>query len=223
MIITEERFVFSAWTASPFVISLPHDGLHGNELDGIFEPRTWGIAGKEFWLSAIANDVNRGEPVASIVRGLLPRKLCDYNRPLEGEDRAVADERLIPHYSYYHHTLRGTLNIAAEVRNPAILIDLHGFMRKEPAEPDLVIGTCSGETVRDGLDERVREFLTAQGFRTHIAPVGERFSGGFTVQTYGGKNGVSAIQIEVASDVRNDMGSGKKLATALRALLVSGI
>src|SRR3989344_6303565 len=102
MFADQRDFVLSiSVTGSPIVFSIPHEGLSSSNLDAYFEPRKHGFYGGEKHLSAIVADVNRAEPVASVVRGLLPRRLCDYNRLTHEphKDHAVYDKRLLKYYN----------------------------------------------------------------------------------------------------------------------------
>lgn len=153
--------------------------------------------GRERHVSTIANDVNRYAPVASIVRGLLPRVVCDYNRPEEGvEDVAYADEGVGIYYRAYHERISSLLQRACAQYGKARLIDLRGYTGPTAG---LVLGSRNSSTCRDGYDRRALEFLENyedRGVYAHIARVGERFSGGYTVARHASEK-VSALQIEI--------------------------
>ncbi len=145
------------------------------------------------------------------------RRFIDANR-----SRACAYEVFAAqqYYDEYHDTLRNFVNeIRAENRGLGLLFDIHGT-RVIAADPaDLYLGTDNGKTVARWLqvDPRalwrrrsLRGFLEAAG---HVVspkgpgiPETPAVDGGHTVRTYGSSNedGLDAIQIEIASTLRDD-------------------
>lgn len=224
MKITQENFVLSVETISPVVISIPHDGLQKEGLLSAFKQRAKGVMGREQHVSTIANDVNRYAPVASIVRGLLPRAVCDYNRPEEGvEDVAYVDEGVGMYYRAYHEQIASLLQRARAQYGKARLIDLHGYTGPTAG---LVLGSRNGSTCRDGYDRRALEFLENYehcGVFAHIARVGERFSGGHTVARHASEK-VSALQIEIDSWYRdNDAQERGRVLSAILSQLIEEV
>lgn len=225
MEISQTDFVLSISTDSPAVISIPHEGLYGGDVDAYYTPRPFGLSGREQYLCAIAGDANRGSPVASLVRGLLPRSLCDYNRPTcsKAQDHAVFDGMLVRYYEHYHNTIALLLIAAHERHGSAFLLDLHGFCpERSDLRYDLVLGSCNGTTAPGGLGSKALEHFSRLGYAAKLARVGEKFSGGYTVAAHA-RAGISALQLEVSKRFRreNSMSEGRKLSHALRTLILS--
>ncbi len=166
MMVTQFEFVLCLATNSPVVISIPHEGFYQGDLEPYFYPRKHGVRGREQYLCAIASDANRKIPVASIVRGLLPRSLCDYNRPIHAapKNRAVADKKLVTFYESYHTCVWELLDQAARRYGKCYHLDLHGFdPERSGLAYDLVLGSHNGRTTLREIDEKALYFLKMRG------------------------------------------------------------
>jgi N-formylglutamate amidohydrolase len=163
-------------------------------------------------------DVFGEEPYVVIAE--FHRKFIDANRPDRPQNCAYEDPAAQPFYDEYHNTLREFVNeIRAEHGGLGLLFDIHGTQVIDTDPADLYLGTDNGNSVARLLDvdehalfrrQSLRGFLEAAG---HVVspkepgiPENPAVDGGHTVRTYGSSNvdGLDAIQIEIASTLRND-------------------
>lgn len=215
----------------PVTISVPHNGLRLETL-GRRLPRRSGITARgdgATW--AIARDVAAMANVA-VVRGLLPRICCDYNRDepepnqsmQDPAERAFDDWSVSPWWRAYHGQVTASL-LAARARGlQPLLIDMHGFSaQRAPREfqnYDIILGTGNRTTVAADEDLFLGEFLANRGYKVfvpRIHPVvcqGDHLNGRYTVRSVFRQLGVSAIQFEIERRFRvNGAGViGRKLA-----------
>lgn len=225
MMVTQFEFVLCLATNSPVVISIPHEGFYQGDLEPYFYPRKHGVRGREQYLCAIASDANRKIPVASIVRGLLPRSLCDYNRPIHAapKNRAVADKKLVTFYESYHTCVWELLDQAARRYGKCYHLDLHGFdPERSGLAYDLVLGSHNGRTTLREIDEKALYFFKNAGYKTKLAKIGEKFSGGYSITQWMDR-GINALQLEISSRFRkmDSTHEGKKFAQDLRKFILS--
>lgn len=68
---------------SNVVLSIPHDGAGRYEFDGIFSPREKGVTVRDMNIWPIGREIFAQTSTVSLVRGMLPRTLVDYNRALD--------------------------------------------------------------------------------------------------------------------------------------------
>lgn len=151
------------------------------------------------------------------------RKYIDANRAPEcayeipATDEVPAAQR---YYDEYHHTLRDFVNeIRAETGGLGLLFDIHGTRVIDDDPADLYLGTDNGCTVARLLEvdehalfrrRSLRGFSEAAGYvvspKQPGIPETSAVDGGYTVRTYGSshEDGVDAIQLEIASTLRND-------------------
>jgi N-formylglutamate amidohydrolase len=141
-------------------------------------------------------------------------------------------------YREYHGALRGFVDeIRAESGGIGLLLDLHGVQRRDEAPADIYIGTENGLTVSalrestsdDALYRRrgLVGLLQAAGYTLLPAAAGAAehpaFTGGYTVETYGSDHadGIDAIQLEIAAELRTNAAARTKLATDLADAIAS--
>lgn len=129
--------------------------------------------------------------------------------------------------------------IRAENDGTGLLLDLHGAERRADAPADIYLGTENGLTItalREGLgdDALYRRrglvgLLQAAGYTVLPGAAGicehPSFTGGHTVETYRSHlgEGIDAIQLEIAAELRTDAARRASLAADLataRASLV---
>jgi hypothetical protein len=131
----------------------------------------------------------------------------------------------------YHNTIREFINeIRAENGGLGLLFDLHGTAGIDGDPADLYLGTADGQTVARLLQvdqealwrpRSLRGFLTSAGRivspKQPNIPEAPALSGGYTVRTYGSSNadGLDAIQIEIASSLRNNVAEREALIEEL--------
>ena len=144
------------------------------------------------------------------------RKYIDANRPSDCAFEVPAAQLF---YDEYHNTLRNYVNeIRAENRGLGLLFDIHGTRVIENDPADLYLGTDNGQSVSRLREADIhvlfrrrslRGFLEAAGHvvspRQPGIPETPAVDGGHTVRTYGNshEDGVDAIQIEIASTLRD--------------------
>ena len=118
-----------------------------------------------------------------------------------------------------------------------LLLDLHGSMRREDAPADIYVGTESGQTItalREGTSDDVlyrrRGLVGLLQAAGHALLPGEggvpehpSFTGGYTVETYGSHHadGIDAIQLEIAAELRTDPTRRAELASDLADAIAS--
>jgi N-formylglutamate amidohydrolase len=158
----------------------------------------------------------------SVVVAAFHRKYIDVNRadlPLNCAYEVPAAKQ---YYDEYHNTVRGFVDeIRAENGGIGFLFDVHGtrVIAGDPA--DFYLGTDNGRTIARLLSvdpqalwrrRGIRGFLGLDAAGYVISPKqpdveeNKAVDGGHTVRTYGSSapNGIDAIQLEIASILRND-------------------
>jgi N-formylglutamate amidohydrolase len=170
-----------------------------------------------------------------VVIAAFHRKYVDANR---SEVCAVEADAARAYYREYHAVLRGFMDeIRAENDGIGLLLDLHGATRQPEAPADIYVGTENGKTVaalREGAGEdalyRRRGLvglLQAAGYALLPGEAGRpehpAFTGGYTVETYGSHraDGIDAIQLEIAAELRRSAASRARLATELAGVIAS--
>ena len=145
------------------------------------------------------------------------RKYIDANR---SRDCAFEHPEAQQYYDEYHNTIREFINeIRAENGGLGLLFDIHGTRVIEDDPADFYLGTDNGNTVDRLLavdpqalfrPRSLRGFLEAAGHVVSPKQPGiletPEVDGGHTVRTYGSSHadGLDAIQIEIASPLRDD-------------------
>lgn len=140
---------------------------------------------------------------------------CAYEIPAANEVPAAQQ-----YYDEYHDTLRNFVNeVRAETGGLGLLFDIHGTRVIDDDPADLYLGTDNGKTVDRLLQvdpqalfrrRSLRGFLEAAGYvvspKQPGIPETSAVDGGYTVRIYGSshEDGVDAIQLEIASPLRND-------------------
>jgi N-formylglutamate amidohydrolase len=146
------------------------------------------------------------------------RQYIDANRPSDCGFEVPAAQTF---YDEYHNTLRSFVDeIRAENGGLGLLFDIHGTRAIEKDPADLYVGTNNGKSVErlQKIDGQVlwrRRSLRgllgpeAAGYvvspRQQGIPETPAVDGGYTIRTYGSShpNGVDAIQMEIASPLRD--------------------
>ena len=143
-----------------------------------------------------------------------------------------------PYYEEYHAVLRGFIDeIRAENDGIGLMLDLHGAQRRSDAPADIYVGTENGETIAalragtsdDALYRRrgLVGLLQAADYAMLPSRFGNRehpaFTGGYTVETYGSQraDGIDAIQLEIAAELRTNAAGRARLATVLGSAIAS--
>ncbi len=204
--------VLESRTPSKVLITIPHDGLHGFELEPFLTPRKQGVLLHDRGVWPIARDMLELCGV-NVIRGLMSRHYLDYNRR---EADAFESLQFQASYQMYHgrvfHLLRHMQQRFGS--EELLLLDLHGFGTQPSCAPrdgyDLVLGTGNRSTISYGEPDRVlANHLKERGYEVFLPttvaqrPPADPFNGGFTVRTIARELGVNAIQIEIASRFRH--------------------
>ena len=204
----------------PILLTTPHGG--GQPVPNV-EPRQ-GAGVSQFTIlrdsrtdgltERIANELERlgyGKPY--LVLAKFHRKYIDANRPPKD---AYENSAAQPHYDAYHQAIQIACQEIAQKWGRGLLLDVHGTS----AEPDTIFrGTNDGKTVShlttrfgdDALRGPSGLFgrFAAAGFAVNPAVGSDaqesaRHRGGYTVRTYGSREGttIDAIQLELGSGLR---------------------
>jgi N-formylglutamate amidohydrolase len=224
----------------PIIISAPHGGTE--IVPGVPERKGEGIErnGRGFVVVRDSGTTELAREIAAAIEtrtGKKPyyvlaefhRKYIDPNRP-----PAIAFEHrdAKPFYDSYHGALSQYAGRVRDKFGAGLLLDIHG---QSAARDTIFRGTQNGATVallvdRHGAAAHVgpKSFfglLAAAGCKVH--PTGDGmeqagFTGGYIVQTYGGKYhfGLDAIQLEFGADYRapaNRKATAAKVADAVVA------
>jgi len=147
------------------------------------------------------------------------RKYIDANRPAECAYEVPAAQQ---YYDEYHNTLRNFVDeIRAETGGVGLLFDIHGTLVIDEDPADLYLGTDNRKTVTRLVRFDPQALWRRRGLRGLLGPEAAGYvvsptqpnknetkdvDGGHTVRTYGSSapDGVDAIQLEIASTLRND-------------------
>ncbi len=220
----------------PLLLTVPHDG---GDFMGMFPNRVKGAtvrdAGTRELAERIAERLQQQtgrRPYLVIAR--FSRKQLDANRP---EADAMESSELLPAYRAYHDQVATYVaDMRGKFPSGALLIDVHG----QSEEPNTTFrGTRAGLTASrlvsrfgpSALQGRnsLAGILAARGYGVNPpldAPTlreDPRFSGGYTVFTYGSHkpDGVDAIQLEFGRLHRADPRLAEDAASAILGFMQS--
>lgn len=204
--------VLESRTPSKVLITVPHDGLHGFELEPFLSPRKQGMLLHDRGVWPIARDTLE-LCEANVIRGLMSRRYLDYNRK-EGD--AFESPQFQVSYQVYHgrmfHLLRQMQQRFGS--EELLLLDLHGFGTQPSCAPrdgyDLVLGTGNRSTILHGEPDCVlAHHLKACGYEVFLptsvvqCPPFDPLNGGFTIRSIARELGVNAMQLEIAPRFRH--------------------
>jgi N-formylglutamate amidohydrolase len=207
----------------PIIVSAPHGG--SMKVPGVPERSGKGVA--NFYAVSDSNTLELTEVFAAelekqlggkpwLVVARFDRKYIDANRPPEG---AYETDKAKPYYDAYHDALTAACKAVKKEFGRGILLDVHGQGEFDDA---ICRGTQNGKTVTL-LKERffwpavsgkrsVLGQMQRGGYKVRPdcdAPEktkeDAKFSGGYTVGTYGSHTGygIDAIQLEFGTDLRD--------------------
>lgn len=214
----------------PVILTVPHDG---GEALGWISARTQGAVVRDTGTQELAERTadalekkTGNRPYLVIAK--FSRKFLDANR---SEEEAMESVEALPAYRAYHDQIaRFVAEISARFPDGALLIDVHG-QSDDPGT--LFRGTRGGLTVKTLLKKYGKEVLQGeysitgvlQGKGYQVFPPVEasglkedrRFSGGYTVFTYGSQmpHGIDAIQLEFGKWARSKSGLAEDLADSI--------
>ncbi len=220
----------AARSPSRVLITVPHDGVHGLELEPFVPRRINGTVLHDGAVWPIVRDAIGAYPV-NVVRGLMSRRFLDYNRAPEDAFELPQFEAL---YQKYHGAIYVHLQqmLRHSAQEELLLLDVHGFSNQPPYAPrdgyDLILGTGNRETILHGApDEAFAEFFRQRGYSVFLPKTQAQtaqddwLNGNFTVRTVARELGVNAIQVEIARRfrVRDAAVIGTRLSADLAAFL----
>jgi N-formylglutamate amidohydrolase len=223
----------------PLLLACGHDGA--NQPEGVPPRSGHGLpancafnASRDLMVADLTRAVaeqlrGRAGEAPYVVIAAFHRKYIDANR---SEECAFEPGPAAAYYHEYHAVLRGFVDeIRAENDGSGLLLDLHGSKRREDAPADVYVGTENGQTITalregtsdDALNRRrgLVGLLQAAGYAMLPSHSGEAehpaFTGGYTVESYGSHraDGIDAIQLEIAAELRMDAKRRARLATDL--------
>jgi len=216
---------FQSKKISPVIISIPHDSItHDSDWEGILSFREKGIVGRDKHTWPIVRDILSSTNKVSVVRGIFPRSVIDYNRSQSDSDSpAWTDPRMQHFFSYYHSAIAAFIEKAQSIfeKHKCLLLDIHGFCTQPFKEMDfdIILGTRNKETIKfnSDIDDRLAFFLKSRGYRVFVPQEekvpNEKYSGAFTIQYHSEKSEISAIQVEIAKKFR--VKQGKEIGVRL--------
>jgi N-formylglutamate amidohydrolase len=214
----------------PLILTVPHDG---GEVLGFMRARTNGAVVRDVGTRELAEKTasalqsKTGKRPYIVIAGF-SRKYLDANRP---QAEAMESESALPAYKAYHDQVAAYITeVKARFPDGGLLLDVHG----QSEDPNTTFrGTRSGLTVKALLQGKGRAcvqgpqsiigVLAAKGYAVNPAVDTEslqedpRFSGGYTVLTYGSQHpeGIDAIQLEFGKAHRANDKLADDLAEAL--------
>lgn len=216
-------------------LSIPHDTLEPELFSGLVPKRSAGVHGRDRRVWFVARDIARVVPV-QIVRGLLPRGVCDYNRfrppgisyeldPSLSAQTAFDDEAVAPFWAAYHEAVRLRLYRTHGAGIRPLLMDFHGFGRPAPyGDFDIILGTGNRTTVFSDIDFEFGEWLSTHGYDVFvpreepmIANQSDYMDADYTTRSIAQDLGFDAVQVEIAHRFRSDDAGerGRRLAIVI--------
>jgi N-formylglutamate amidohydrolase len=201
-------------------ISVPHDPPGSEqELTGLLPTRNRGVRGKDVAVWPIVQDIALSAPI-HVVRGLLPRSACDYNRAAPPgirydryskaePDSAYEDAAIAPYWRAYHAAIAERVQSTLTSGVKPLLLDFHGFSRPAPyGDYDLILGTGNRRTVSSNVDLQFGAHLKACGYKVfvpadepHTPGVDDYMDADHTVHA-ASLLGADAIQVEASMRFR---------------------
>lgn len=193
----------AAHLKAPYREFLPHQDWH---LDRLYDflPRL-GVTTVVANYSRYVVDLNReyrtpalGSFWRAVVPESTPRGAALYEKSPE---QAEVERRVAELYRPYHAALEALLAAAVARFGSVVLLDLHSFGL--PGEDEVCLGDADGRSCSEALIAAVEAALGGESFRvTRNRP----FNGGHITRRYGDREGVEALQIELAYALYLDPG-----------------
>jgi N-formylglutamate deformylase len=161
-------------------------------------------------------DLNRSEDDVSLYPGQNTTGLCPLvqftGEPVyrhgEEPDEAELRERIERYWRPYHATLRAELDRLRDAHGRVVLWEGHTIKGAlqflfDGRLSDLNLGTASGASCSQALQQRLVEVLERQGDYDFVA--NGRFKGGHITRHYGDPgNGIDAVQLELSQRIYMD-------------------
>ncbi len=222
----------------PIILTAPHDGTlavpgvparKGEGVAKFVTARDTGSAALAERLAAAIEKRLGGRP--HVIVAHFGRRFIDANREAAG---AYEAEKARPVYDAYHAAIEDARKRVVKEFGRGLLLDIHG----QGAERDTIFrGTANGKTAAHLLGRFGKGALTGpkglfgalekKGVKVHPACASDekedrRFSGGYTVQRHGSRDGgtVDAIQLEMGGDHRSAKGRAEAAARLAEAVEV---
>jgi len=230
-VVREDKFVWELIPEklSTVILSVPHDGLPARDFQGLVWPIQPNLRGldspaglRDTGVWFIARGIAERTPV-SVVRGMLPRYIIDYNRLWSDESRDGIDPwvkaKLCPNekigeelWRHYYEKLetatkRSCDGLGAE---RTLLLDLHGFQIYPDDRYDIVLGTMNGHTVGFDKDVSLAAHLSGCGYKVllpeHLTEYSyspaNPYSGGNIIRQCHRDHQIDCVQVEIQASFR---------------------
>jgi N-formylglutamate amidohydrolase len=227
----EANLVSSHRGTLPVILSCPHGG--SRQPEDVPEERDENNPNPVCRPVKKLSDLNTGEITTRVAQRLLDifgeapyvviaefhRRYIDANREAACAFDICAARK---YYDEYHSALRNFVDdIRAETGGVGLLFDIHGTLVIEEDPADLYLGTDNKKSVARLLQFDQQALWRRRSLRGLLGPEAAGYvispkrpdvaetrevDGGHTVRTYGSSapDGVDAIQLEIASTIRND-------------------
>ena len=184
-------------------------------------------------ISRYVIDMNRPIDDRSLYLGQSGTELCPTtsfdDQPIYINKPSAEDiqQRIDDYWRPYQQIIADKLEVIKQQHGFAILLDAHSIKSRverffEGQLPDINIGTNSGLSCSDEIENKVRSVLASQNKYSFV--FNQRFKGGYITRNYGKpENNIHAIQIELSQvnymDEENNRYTVEK-AEKLKTLLI---
>jgi hypothetical protein len=192
---------------SAVLICVSHDTLDSGDNDallGMFPYRTSGQHDGDQHVWQVVRAIAERVPVY-VVRGLVPRPICDYNRP---EDEAFEDPSVRGAYEAYHWAIKEVLEEIVGQGMTPLVIDFHGTSE---GQHQITLGTKNRQTVWSRVDSVIGARLNERGYsvfvpaETTLVPGVPDFADGEHTIVYLSALGYESLQVELEREFRNPL------------------
>lgn len=161
--------------------------------------------------------VNTRSPRVAAGLGTIARVVANGEEIYRGKLRFTeALDRVTHYYTPYHAALRRLVEDTRTAFGYAVLVDCHSMPSPTAVErgssrtrPDIVLGDCFGNACAAPVIDAAERHLRGLGYTVNR---NSPYAGGYTTRHYGRpRQGIHALQIEIARDLYMDEGTLQRL------------